>query len=95
VSISKGDNPLEIRYSEKASKQLINIAKGDKKGTKLILETIEKYASDPLETHDIKILKGELGELKRLRAGHYRIIFTVEEKLMSIYEIKHRQEAYK
>jgi mRNA-degrading endonuclease RelE of RelBE toxin-antitoxin system len=42
----------------------------------------------------VKVLKGKYGDLKRLRSGNYRVIFDEEDKIMSIYEIKHRQEAY-
>jgi len=39
-------------------------------------------------------LKGKYAEFKRLRVGKYRIIFDDDGKVMVIYEVKHRQEAY-
>lgn len=85
---------MEIRYSGKAVKQFERINKGDKKSAKMILKTVETFAKNPVGNFDIKDLKGRYGNLKRLRTGNYRIIFEDNGKTMSIYEIKHRQEAY-
>ena len=40
------------------------------------------------------ILKGKLGEFKLLRVASYRIIFDDNNRVMFVYEVKHRQEAY-
>lgn len=85
---------IEIRYTELAVKQLARIAKGDKKSATMILDAIEKYASNPKGKHDIKILKGEFSNFKRLRVGNYRIIFDEDDNILNIIEVKHRQEAY-
>jgi mRNA-degrading endonuclease RelE of RelBE toxin-antitoxin system len=85
---------MEIKYSETASKQLKKIAKGDKKSASLILKTIESYRKNPRGRFDVKVLKGDYGDFKRLRAGNYRILFDEQYNVMFIYEIKHRQEAY-
>jgi len=85
---------MEIQYSEKAVKQIKKIHKGDNKSAGMILKTIEAYAKNPAGRFDIKVLKGKYGNFKRLRAGAYRIIFEEIEKVILIYEIKHRQEAY-
>lgn len=85
---------MEIKYSDKAFRQLKRIAKGDKKSAAMILRTIEKYYHNPKGNYDIKLLKGKYGNFKRLRAGNYRIIFDDDGKIMFIYEVKHRQEAY-
>jgi mRNA-degrading endonuclease RelE of RelBE toxin-antitoxin system len=58
------------------------------------MEVLEAYSQNPKGHLDIKLLKGRYGDLKRLRTGKYRIIFEDDGKIMSIYEIKHRQEAY-
>ncbi len=60
----------------------------------MIIDMIEKYASNPNGKYDIKNLKGEFGNFKRLRVGNYRIIFDEEGQILNIIEIKHRQEAY-
>ena len=85
---------MEIKYSERAIKQIKQIHKGDKKSTKMIMETIEAYAKDQKGNFDVKILKGKYGEFKRLRVGKYRIIFDDAGKVMFVFEVKHRQEAY-
>ena len=84
----------EILYSETALKQLNKISKGDKKSAKMILDAIEKYASNPEGKYDVKSLKGAFGNFKRLRIGNYRVIFDEDGNIVSIIEIKHRQEAY-
>ena len=85
---------MEIKYSEKAVKQLKQIAKGDKKTAARILNAIEEYAQNPKGAFDIKLLKGKYEVFKRLRVGNYRVIFDDEGNVMLIYEVKHRQEAY-
>lgn len=52
------------------------------------------YANNPKMKHDIKVLKGEYGDFKRLRVGNYRVIFDENKEIMLIYHVKHRQEAY-
>ncbi|HPI89920.1 MAG TPA: hypothetical protein PK859_11490 [Spirochaetota bacterium] len=60
----------------------------------MIIQGIEKYSENPDENHDIKLLKGRYGSFKRLRLGNYRVIFDDNNRVMHIYEIKHRQGAY-
>ncbi|GBE41291.1 MAG TPA: type II toxin-antitoxin system RelE/ParE family toxin [Nitrospirae bacterium] len=85
---------MEIKYSEKAVKQFKKIHKGDRKSAAIILQSIETYAVKPSRSVNVKVLKGKYGNLKRLRAGNYRIIFEDDKNVILIYEIKHRQEAY-
>jgi len=86
---------LGIRYSETASRQIKSIARSNKQNAILILKKIEQFASSPDEFSDIKVLKGRQATFKRLRAGDYRVIFDTENRIMNIYQIKHRKEAYK
>ena len=60
----------------------------------MIVDAIEKYAINPKGKNDIKILKGEFANFKRLRVGNYRIIFDEDDNILNIIEVKHRQEAY-
>lgn len=83
-----------IQYSERAAKQLRKIFKADKKSAGMILSAIEDYCENPLKRHDVKLLKGQFEDLKRLRVGNYRVIFDENHVIINIYEIKHRQEAY-
>lgn len=86
---------MEIKYSEKAVKQIKKIYKGDKKKGIMLLKTIESYVGNSSGNFDIKILRGKYGNLKRLRVGDYRVIFEEAENIISIYEVKHRQGAYR
>ncbi len=85
---------MDIKYSEKAVKQIKKILQGDRKSAERILKTIEAFSREPSGQFDIKILKGKYEDLKRLRVGSYRVIFEIIENVMWVYEIKHRQEAY-
>jgi mRNA-degrading endonuclease RelE of RelBE toxin-antitoxin system len=85
---------VEIYYSDQALKQLGRIITGDKKAAQKIADKIQQYAENSTEDYDIKHLKGTLGDRLRLRVGRYRIIFKVENNVMKISAIKHRQEAY-
>jgi mRNA-degrading endonuclease RelE of RelBE toxin-antitoxin system len=94
VSLRGEDWGVEIKYSEKAAKQIERIHRGDKKSAFNIIERIEAYSKNPRGHFDLKLLKGRYGNFKRIRAGEYRIIFEDNGEVMLIYEIKHRQEAY-
>jgi len=85
---------MEILYSSKAARQLKMIARGDKKSARMIIDGIEQYSENPSKRHDVKVLKGRFGILKRLRIGNYRVIFDDNNRIMNIYEIKQRQDAY-
>jgi mRNA interferase RelE/StbE len=86
---------MDIRYSEKAEKQIKKIYKGNKKNAAMIISAIESFAqSNKQNDFDVKILKGNYGNFKRLRVGNYRVIFEDNETIMLIYEVRHRQEAY-
>ncbi|PKN66780.1 MAG: cytotoxic translational repressor of toxin-antitoxin stability system [Deltaproteobacteria bacterium HGW-Deltaproteobacteria-12] len=88
---------MDIRYSEKAEKQIKKIYKGDKKSAAMIIEALENFAARKgrKSDFDVKVLKGKYGDFKRLRVGNYRVIFNDDGKVMLIYEVKHRQEAYR
>jgi mRNA interferase RelE/StbE len=86
---------VEIQYSEKAVKQIRKIHKGNRKSAEIILRTIESYASSPYGKFDVKTLKGNFGNLKRLRAGNFRVLFDNSENTMHVYEVKDRKEAYR
>lgn len=83
----------QIIYSEKAQKQVRDIAQGDKKSAALIFEKIEQYAEGSANA-DVKVLHGKYGEFKRLRAGNYRVIFDEDNRVLFVYSIHHRREAY-
>jgi mRNA interferase RelE/StbE len=65
-----------------------------------ILKRIDKrllaLSDQPKPRGSIK-LKGKEGEGWRVRTGDYRILYTIEEsqKILRIYRISHRGEAYR
>ncbi len=83
---------MEIVYSDKAVKQLKQLYKSQKSIAQLI---INKILSIKSENSDIKILKGKLGNISRLRVGNYRVLFVQELDLIKILEINHRKEVYR
>ncbi len=60
-----------------------------------IKKKIDALGQTGLKTPQIKTLTGEFKGAFRLRAGNYRIIFTMENSLITIISILHRKEAYK
>jgi mRNA interferase RelE/StbE len=44
---------------------------------------------------DVNTLHGELAGAFRLRLGDYRVLFTLEDNAMWIFEVSHRSEAYR
>jgi mRNA-degrading endonuclease RelE of RelBE toxin-antitoxin system len=44
---------------------------------------------------DVATLHGDLAGALRLRAGDYRVLFTLENKTMRIFGVRHRSEAYR
>ncbi len=85
---------MEIRYSNRAFKQLKKIAQSNKKHAEDILNIIEEYCNNPEGNFDIKKLKGRLEGFLRLRKGNYRVIFYIENKTMRVATINHRKDAY-
>jgi addiction module RelE/StbE family toxin len=85
---------MEIQFTDTALNQLTKIAKSNIQEAKRIKEKIVKYSENPHGRYDIKHLKGGFGDLIRLRVGDYRVIFQIENNIMTIASIKHRQGAY-
>jgi mRNA interferase RelE/StbE len=58
-------------------------------------EAILSLKNDPHPDPQTKKLKG--GNRYRLRAGDYRVVYTVEtkEQLITIYKVRHRKEVYR
>ena len=58
-----------------------------------LFKVFDKLQLDPFVS-DIKKLKTPF-EGYRVRSGQYRILLVVEKKVVTIYSIKHRKDAYK
>jgi mRNA interferase RelE/StbE len=82
-----------VRLERQAEKELRNLPSQ-------ILKRIDKrllaLANEP-QTRGSKKLKGKESEGWRIKAGNYRILYTVDKtkKVIRVYRIKHRSEAYR
>lgn len=67
----------------------------DKQNIPKILDAIESLGNNPFPINSKKLRSAEL--TYRLRIGDYRIIYQVDRKnkVIIIYHIRHRKEAYK
>lgn len=56
-----------------------------------------KWLAENFETESREMLAGELHGLFKLRAGHYRIIYTADQNdhIITIQLVGHRREIYK
>jgi mRNA interferase RelE/StbE len=79
---------MEIEFKPSALKDLRSI---NKKDAIKILTKIEDM-KDGLKG-DIKRLTNFTPEY-RLRVGIYRVLFEIENNIITIYAVKHRREAY-
>jgi mRNA interferase RelE/StbE len=61
---------------------------------RLITQHIDSLEENP-RPHDSKKLKGDAGF--SLRVGTYRVLYDIDDKarIVTIYRIKHRREAYR
>ena len=86
---------IHVFYSEKAKKQLLDL---EQKTAQKIAKKIRQYAEEKDPLNIAKPLSGHLEGKYRYRIGNYRAIFTIEKGkvvLLTIFEIKHRKDAYK
>lgn len=82
----------DVSYSRSAQKALQRIPANV---ARLIVGKIEQYAADPGSlTNNVKLLKGELDGLKRLRVGDWRVIMDDRGRVLEILEVKPRGGAY-
>ena len=81
----------KIRFKKSAVKELNSLPSRD---LKRILEKIDLLAKNPHLPGSIK-LTGD--ERYRIRQGHYRILYTIEDDILTIVIVKigHRKEVYR
>lgn len=80
-----------IIIKRKAEKELLGLQRDD---VIKIREVINRLAESP-RPHGCKKLSGSLNEY-RLRVGDYRILYTINDTIITIYifKIAHRKEVY-
>lgn len=80
-----------LAYDPRIEKDVRRIPKVDRQA---IFERITRLQTNPRQ---MGVEKLEAEEGYRLRVGHYRVLFTINDKTrtIEIYRIKHRKEAYR
>jgi mRNA interferase RelE/StbE len=81
----------QVELRRQAYKDLESIPK---EYARLIAQHIDSLENDP-RPNDSKKLKGDAGF--SLRVGTYRVLYDIDDetKVVTIYRIKHRREAYR
>jgi mRNA interferase RelE/StbE len=78
----------EIQFQPKAIKALDKLPTQEKVKIVTKIEALK----DDLQG-DVKKLTNFTPEY-RLRVGNYRVLFGIEGKVLTIYQVKHRRDAY-
>ncbi len=80
---------FRIELKERAIKDLKSMPKQDAQRIVQKIKVLENGLSG-----DIKRLTNFTPEY-RMRVGDYRVLFEVDESVITVYRIKHRKEAYR
>ena len=83
--------PYLLKIKQSALKELKKLDRPDRAR---LIEAIDKLPDNP---HVGKLLKGDLSGLRRLRVGHFRIIYEINEGevLVLILRVAHRKDSYR
>lgn len=79
----------KIKFEKRAFQELDKL---DQIISRRILRNI-KELKESFHTKDVKRLKGQ--NIYRLRIGNYRVLFYIENDLISILKVGHRKNIYK
>ena len=82
----------EIRWKKSVIKEIRRIEKNDRKR---ILAAVGELTEDPFHRGVKKIVNME--STYRIRAGSYRVVYTIFETMLvvEIIRVRHRREAYR
>ena len=87
---------FKVLVSKLARKQLEILGKELQKRIKKSLKVLEKNPFEKRSGADIKYLIGfDDPKLYRLRVGSYRIIYTIEDKVVKVTKLSKRGTAYR
>lgn len=80
-----------IKIKRSAAKDLQRLAPADRRR---LIEAIDRLADEPLAG---SALKGEFSGLRRLRVGHFRIIYEAihQELIILVVRVGHRGSVYR
>jgi len=79
-----------IKIDDNAIKELSKIDKSNANKILIKIETLEDFP----KISNIKKLTNFYPPY-RLRVGNYRVLFDIEDDILTIYTIKHRSKSYK
>ena len=62
-----------------------------------VLAKVVALCDDPQHTPQVKKLKGSTPDRFRIRAGDYRVVYTLNEeaRMVSVERVRHRKEVYR
>ncbi len=80
-----------VKIKASAAKALSRLSQPDRQR---LANAIDRLAEEPYAGG---VLKGEFGGLRRLRVGHYRIVYEVSERTLTVLVVRigHRREVYR
>jgi mRNA interferase RelE/StbE len=83
-----------IQIAEKIEKKLVKLPEKDKER---IIETIDSLVENPRPDGCKKLQGNQKPPLYRVRAGNYRIIYSIQDEMLLIIviEVGHRKEVYR
>jgi mRNA interferase RelE/StbE len=82
---------MDVRYTKSSLKTLMRMPANT---ARLIQEKIQQYARDPASlANNVKKLQGREGEY-RLRTGDWRVIFSQDGIVLTIWKVSPRGRAY-
>ncbi|ODS41997.1 MAG: addiction module toxin RelE [Candidatus Altiarchaeales archaeon IMC4] len=82
----------KVEWKKSAVKELKKI---DSKYIHRIIEAVEPLTDDPFPPQTRKLVESKSSY--RIRIGDYRVVYGVdtENKIISIYRVRHRKDAYR
>ena len=88
---SSGSTEIRIRWERRAVKEVAALEKADRER---IVDAVEGLRDDPRKG---SILSSEWKGFRRLRVGHYRVIYAYQGRdlLISVVRVGHRREVYR
>ncbi len=81
-----------IRYSRTSAKEISKLDILVKRKIKKDIET--KLIKDPIG-NSTKLREFKISGVRRFRVGNYRVIFTINKKIIEVLRVGHRREIYK
>ena len=81
---------MTVLIDDKALKDLSKVHKIEVKKILSKIEELEKFPQAP----NLKKLTN-FEPPYRLRVGNYRVLFDIEDNILTVYKVKHRKESYK